>query len=199
MEKYRLDEAQGRPTLQTEVINRLPEHFPKIGQRLKEVVTMLLNGETIDNVAKRYDKDDCILCGESFTMIRDIKMEDTLITEAKSKINNPEIENVIKMLVKRINLDDVKEALSSVSQSTKVEPNLHFGSQTNNLDFAPHVSFNFKAEEPDYIEEVSSQIHLMTKPTALQIDWYFNQLNAILSYTSLGKTMDCSTIMKLRS
>eukprot|EP01017_Pseudomicrothorax_dubius_P023479 TRINITY_DN25076_c0_g1_i1.p1 TRINITY_DN25076_c0_g1~~TRINITY_DN25076_c0_g1_i1.p1 ORF type:complete len:135 (-),score=25.02 TRINITY_DN25076_c0_g1_i1:341-745(-) len=111
-----------KPNLKSELIDKIPANFPSIGDRLKEVVTLLIEGEDIDTIAGVYFKNDRVLCNEDFGMNRDKKAEDDLIGNiSKLKILNSEMTNILTYLVKGVNLRNINEALSLIPVTEEIQ------------------------------------------------------------------------------
>eukprot|EP01017_Pseudomicrothorax_dubius_P016591 TRINITY_DN18816_c0_g1_i1.p1 TRINITY_DN18816_c0_g1~~TRINITY_DN18816_c0_g1_i1.p1 ORF type:complete len:179 (+),score=11.08 TRINITY_DN18816_c0_g1_i1:3-539(+) len=88
-----------------EKINSVLIHFPFLGIKLKKIISMLIDGEAIDKIARTYD--DGTLSQENFSLINDSKAEASILRALKLKIPNWEMMRIVEMLAKRVNFGSV--------------------------------------------------------------------------------------------
>eukprot|EP01017_Pseudomicrothorax_dubius_P027662 TRINITY_DN3221_c0_g2_i2.p1 TRINITY_DN3221_c0_g2~~TRINITY_DN3221_c0_g2_i2.p1 ORF type:complete len:479 (+),score=61.79 TRINITY_DN3221_c0_g2_i2:50-1486(+) len=106
-----------------ELINKVPVDFPNIGERLREVIIRLIKGEDIEAITTIYDENSLVLRRENFRLVRDIKLEDSVIDLTKSKSMTEEMRDIVKMLVKSVDLSNIKTAISSLPEALGVQGN----------------------------------------------------------------------------
>eukprot|EP01017_Pseudomicrothorax_dubius_P033459 TRINITY_DN4484_c0_g2_i2.p1 TRINITY_DN4484_c0_g2~~TRINITY_DN4484_c0_g2_i2.p1 ORF type:complete len:487 (-),score=67.63 TRINITY_DN4484_c0_g2_i2:251-1711(-) len=170
LEKIRDDDNDGDQSLYGIVIDSLPTRFPTIRLRLKTVVSMMIEGKDINQIAHAYDGNDSVLAKETFVIRNDQKVEDSIVASLKSKIQDEEIKKILTMLVKHSDLSYVADALKSLhssSNSKAVKP-----LQTS----FPLVSYKFKAsaQKASLVDEIASKVREMNTPQTfsyVEVDW----------------------------
>eukprot|EP01017_Pseudomicrothorax_dubius_P013254 TRINITY_DN1576_c0_g2_i1.p1 TRINITY_DN1576_c0_g2~~TRINITY_DN1576_c0_g2_i1.p1 ORF type:complete len:457 (-),score=59.73 TRINITY_DN1576_c0_g2_i1:95-1465(-) len=170
LKKYGANKA----SLRNEVLNNIPRDFPNIGRRLKEVLEMLIEGKDIDEIARVYGGNDPILYLEDFGMIRDKKLENELVNAMATESLDDSIRKTITYLVKGVDLNSVKETLSSNFHSNNVKEKRLSGE----IKLKEAKFLNFKTEDQSIAVAFGPMICPPSPPSITPFDEFqYGQLN----------------------
>eukprot|EP01017_Pseudomicrothorax_dubius_P003673 TRINITY_DN10572_c0_g1_i3.p1 TRINITY_DN10572_c0_g1~~TRINITY_DN10572_c0_g1_i3.p1 ORF type:complete len:181 (-),score=41.78 TRINITY_DN10572_c0_g1_i3:1130-1672(-) len=117
-ELQELQSDKQKLSLTLDLISRM---YPTHGKRLREVISMLLEGERIDQVARTYEEGEKYhigLTSENFKLRRDLKKEQELIDLVNEKIEEP-LAQIVTKLIRNANLREIQDQIDSLpSQAT---------------------------------------------------------------------------------